>query len=77
MAQTPVSWLIDQLGGFRTKDGDIAFIGVIPKELIDKAEGMHKEQIGDSWIAGAELGCKHDDPKTAEQYYNETFGGKI
>jgi hypothetical protein len=74
MAQTPVSWLVEQLGGFRTKEGDIAFIGVIPKELIDKAEGMHKEQIVGSWNDGT---INWDNESDAEQYYNETFGGKI
>jgi hypothetical protein len=74
MAQTPVSWLVGQLGGFRTKDGDIAFIGVIPKELIDKAEGMHKEQTKN----GVDYGCSDwGSRKDAEQYYNQTFGGKI
>jgi len=32
-----------------------------------------KQQIMDAWIAGREFGCKHDDPKTAEEYYNRTY----
>ena len=81
MTQTPVSWLVEQLGGFRTKEGDIAFIGVIPKELIDKAEGMHKEQHKETFKQSRQAKIFEEGMppvwENFEQYYNETFGGKI
>jgi hypothetical protein len=70
--QTAVRWLIDKLGGFKTKDGDVAFIGVIPKDLIEKAEQMEKEQIEDAYIMGSyDMASKEFKPG---KYYNETYG---
>jgi hypothetical protein len=42
--------------------------------LASKLLATEKEDIADAWTAGREYGCKHNDPETGEQYYNQTFG---
>lgn len=45
----------------------------IEQEILDFGVPIEKQQIQDAWIAGREFGCKHDDPKTAEEYYEKTY----
>ena len=61
--QTSVEWLIDQVEDF---------IGLIPVDIIQQAKQMHKEEIVNAWIAtDNEL-----QRLSAEQYYQETYGGE-
>jgi hypothetical protein len=63
--QTAVEWYYDQT---------VVYGKTNYAELLEQAKQMDKEQIEESWIAGREFGCNHNDPETAEQYYNETYG---
>ena len=69
MKQTAVEWLVGQLtfktsGGVYTTDGidDVT-------NLVEQAKEMEKEQIIESYETS------HISMMTAEQYYNETYGG--
>ena len=63
--ETAVEWFVKEL--FKKID----YIQVDPK-LIEQAKAMEKEQIVEAYWDGA---CIWDNEKTAEQYYNETYGG--
>jgi HEPN domain-containing protein len=63
--ETAVEWFVKEL--FKKID----YIQVDPK-LIEQAKAMEKEQIVEAYWDGA---CNWDNEKTAEQYYNETYGG--
>ena len=70
--QTAVEWLQEQLNpDMKTMQG------VIIQELLEQAKAMEKEQIVDAFG----VGCHHESKRlvgyqdTAEQYYNETYGG--
>ena len=71
MKQTAVEWLIEQLKG---KSQSITW-----NEIFDKAKGMEKQQIIDSFNEGEDNidseGCIVNE-NGAEQYYNETFKNK-
>jgi hypothetical protein len=64
--QTAVQWLRQE---FIKLESTTGVFGVM-YELLDKAEGMEKEQIIDALLFGDVLSLK-----TAENYYNETYGG--
>ena len=70
--QTAVEWLLQQVN----HKGWGNYMIDIPKEIIEQAKQMEKEQIEQSfvecWKANVPDGieCKLD----AEQYYNETYG---
>jgi hypothetical protein len=42
----------------------------IPKEIVEQAKEMEKQQIIDAYNEG---GCNWDSELEAEQYYNDTF----
>jgi hypothetical protein len=49
------------------------------KEILEQAKEMEKEQIIDAYFDSTSqfsVDARMDYPKSAEQYYNETFGGK-
>ena len=75
--QTAVGWLIDQLRGFKTKDGDVAFIGVIPKDLIEKAEQIEKERHAETFKQSRQAKIFEDGMppvwENFEQYYKQTY----
>ena len=62
MKKTAVEWLVNVVQSCIAPD-------YIPKEIIDQAKAMEKEQIKDAWINSLTKG----DYNSAEQYYNETF----
>ena len=64
--QTAVDWLFEQIP-FQWSSKKAAY------DVYNKAKQMEKEQIEDAWRAGVELGCKIDDPRSAEEYYNKTY----
>lgn len=61
--QTAVEWLELELK-------KLPFVDVV--EVFQKAKAMEKEQIVEAYWDGA---CNWDNEKTAEQFYNETYGG--
>jgi len=62
--KTAVEWLLEQL---RNEEG----IDFIPTSFVNQAKAMEKEQIKDA----ANWGTLYSDSnKSAEQYYNETYG---
>jgi ribonuclease HI len=64
--QTAVEWLEERM--------PTVFKNLtINKHLFEQAKEMHKQEIENAWEDG------HDSFSTrnAEQYYNETFGGKL
>ena len=63
--QTAVEWLVEQINGKSLNKVTID----IPKELIEQAKAMEKEQILDAFKNG--WSWNYHDP---EQYYNETYG---
>jgi hypothetical protein len=76
--QSSVDWLVKEL------NQKIDFIPMNKwdeiKEVIDQAKAMHKEEIEDAWDKGDYCidlpdGTWEQKYKSAEQYYNETFGG--
>jgi hypothetical protein len=66
MKQTAVDWLIDQL----EKHELYSKISFQCLKEIDQAKAMEKEQIMDAYEVS------HISMMTAEQYYNETYGGE-
>ena len=66
MKQTAVEWLIQKIN--HTGWGNIMID--IPKEFIEQAKAMEKEQI----IKFANDYLDDDADLTAEQYYKETYG---
>jgi hypothetical protein len=71
--QTAVDWLIDQLEKYELYS-KISFQCL--KE-IEQAKEMEKEQIIDAYFDSTSqfsVDARMDYPKSAEQYYNETFG---
>jgi hypothetical protein len=64
---TAVEWFIEELGEYFP-------IGIGGIELmVFKAKELEKQQIIDAWYDGVR---NWDNEKTAEQYYNETYGGQ-
>ena len=68
--QTAVEWLVKEL------NSEINYIPMVHwdkiRGLVQKAKAMEKEQIVEAYWDGA---CNWDNEKTAEQFYNETYGG--
>ena len=63
MKQTAVDWLVEMW------DKNQRFLN--PKQIIEQAKAMEKEQITDAYIMGSyDMAEKQFKP---EQYYNETF----
>ena len=60
---TAVEWLIDKVEDH---------FCLLPLDLIEQAKEMEKDQIMNSWAHG--VAEPSDSQKTAEQYYNETYG---
>ena len=69
--QTAVEWLIEQINHQSWNNVIID----IPKDFIEQAKAMEKEQITNAWLNG-DADSMYD-PKQlqeqAEQYYNETY----
>jgi hypothetical protein len=65
--QTSTEWLYEQLTStwFDKSSG---------QHILEQAKEMHKEQIIDTYIEASENPALILDD--AEQYYNETYGGK-
>ena len=64
--QTAVDWLFEQIPA-EWSTSKSAF------DAYQQAKQMGEEQIKDAWLAGVELGCKNDDPRSAEEYYNKNY----
>ena len=65
--QTAVEWLVNVVQSCIAPD-------YIPKEIIEQAKAMEKEQIIDTYKK-AQVLMVMDSSKQAEQYYNEEYGG--
>ena len=63
MKQTAVEWLVNVVQSCIAPD-------YIPKEIINQAKAMEKEQITKAYNSAVPF-------KFGEQYYNETFKSKI
>lgn len=67
--QTAVEWLVNVVQSCIAPN-------YIPKEIIDQAKEMEREQI----IRAANNGCKGmcmiDTSRDGKNYYNETYGGQ-
>jgi hypothetical protein len=77
--QTPVEWFAEKIRNYKTplNMGGVYFV-FIHQDMINRfeqqAKEMEKEQIIDAHIDGQPLySCQRE---KAEQYYNETYGGK-
>jgi len=70
MKQTAVEWLVSILNKEE-------FAKVVTDEEIHQAKEMEKQQIETAYQAGDGDAYNLEETKTwAEQYYNETYGGK-
>jgi hypothetical protein len=69
--QTAVEWLIEQLECFGNKH-ELQLSWATVDELVEQAKAMERDQIVEAYWEGA---CNWDNEKTAEQFYNETYGG--
>jgi len=67
--QTAVEWLEHEIR-VRYHSGALDLITI--SELKLHAKAMENKQIVEAYWDGA---CNWDNEKTAEQYYNETYGG--
>ena len=65
--QTAVEWLVEQLP-MRIKNSMM--------DEIEQAKEMEKEQICHAHLTGLIYPLEIEATKQAEQYYNETYGGK-
>ena len=71
--QTAVEWLIEQVNGYSYPLPYNENIRIdIPKEVIEQAKEMEKEQMKKAYNADFHLYMERD----FEQYYNETFKNK-
>jgi hypothetical protein len=69
MKQTAVEWLIEEIHMYPLRK--------IPEYIQEQANAMFEEQIIDAYQAGDGDAYNLEETKTwAEQYYNETYGGK-
>jgi HEPN domain-containing protein len=66
MKQTAIEWLVYVV------QSNIA-PNYIPKEIVEQAKEMEKQQIIDAWVDGNDNEPKEVTEDFAEQYYNETF----
>ena len=72
MKQTAVEWLVQVVQSCIAPD-------YIPKQIIEQAKAMEKEQIMDAFNEGFTEGCRYTTGfeqtlwEDDEQYYNETF----
>ena len=71
--QTAVAWLEDQIECFGNKH-ELQMSWATLDELLEQAKEMEKEQIIDAHDCGYIDGANKKN-ETAEQYYNETYGG--
>jgi hypothetical protein len=73
---TAVEWLKDVIESFGNKH-ELHISWDTMDEIIEQAKAMEKDQIVDAFG----VGCHHESKRlvgyqdTAEQYYNETYGG--
>ena len=67
--QTAVEWLVQKIN--HTGWGDIMID--IPKEFIEQAKAMEKDQISQAYTIGVEEDVYSNPLRTGEMYYNETF----
>lgn len=67
--QTAVEWLIIQIKNDHTQQ---ALTDLEWAKVFEQAQAMEKEQIMNTWA----YGVLSQGDKTAEQYYNETYGGE-
>lgn len=72
MTKTAVDWLVEQYEQeFNTT------MSIIMEKQIQQAKEMEKQQIIESYYAGTaqfDNSAPIVNPKTPEQYYNETYG---
>jgi hypothetical protein len=67
--QTAVEWLLQQVN----RKGWGNYMIDIPKEIIEQAKQMEKQQVVNAW-KDAEGYNDTDATKHGEKYYNETYG---
>ena len=65
--QTAVEWFAKNLKDFPHIKHSQSF-----KDLVNQAKAMEKEQIEDAWDDGIDSFST----RSAEQYFNETYGGE-
>jgi len=71
--QSSIDWLEDKLNGVDTGVSYHYFTSII-----EQAKAMHKEEVEDAYQKGrfnGQTNWGYGNDITAEQYYNETFGG--
>ena len=73
---TAVEWLIDQMFKQGYFDGNKPLSITNLDHLQQQAKEMEKQQIIDAWDNRNKDVIKSDG-KTAEQYYNETYGSDV
>jgi hypothetical protein len=69
---TAVEWLEEEIRYYISNDDRLFY-------MFKKAKEMEKQQIKDAYMGGTAQfanDARIDYPKTAEQYYNETFKNK-
>jgi hypothetical protein len=72
MKKTAVEWLIEQVNHKGVVYNNYHITTDIPKEIIEKAKAMERQQTVDAVKYGySDWGSA----KNAEQYYNETYKG--
>jgi len=69
---TSIEWLIDQINNKAWGNVRID----IPKEMIEQAKEMHKQEILDAFTEGASDGFYGESDSNREKYYQETFVSK-
>ena len=73
--QTAVTWLISELNTWQAIAGDDTNqVLDIVRKLVEKAKEMEKQQIINAHHEGFLDAYGVNEKRTAEQYYNETYG---
>jgi hypothetical protein len=68
--QNSIDWLVEELRKYIEEPWKYVPIGG-KEAIVEQAKAMHKEEIMEAWIA-----TDNDLQRiSAEQYYNETYGG--
>lgn len=72
MNKTAMQTMRDVIGEMTkdSKNEDLVTLYFLASKLLV----TDKEDIADAWTAGREYGCKHNEPETGEQYYEQNFG---
>lgn len=70
--KTAMQQMIEMIESVRRDEPPTALWNL--KKYAQELLATEKDDLIEAWTAGREYGCKHNDPETGEQYYEQTFG---